>query len=208
MAHGDFEVPSGYAGNATPATWEDIMNLPEHHGAEIIGGKIHYKGMARARHGHATTQLQRRVPNERQGVNEHGWWIFGDVDVKLAGESYLKPDVSGWRKERMPEPPDDWPLAIAPDWVCEVLSPTTEAYDRGDKAQAYAAGGVPWYWIVDPAERTVEVLELINGRWTIWGVYTDGAALALPPFDGTVVEIGGLFLPVVAGAGQGASTSG
>ena len=198
MAHGDFEVPSGYAGNATPATWEDIMNLPEHHGAEIIGGKIHYKGMSRIRHGHAASQVSGQFSGLGQLPQPTGWWIASEVDVRLAADCYLRPDVSGWRKERLPVPPDDWPLPIAPDWVCEVLSPTTEAYDRGDKAQAYAAGGVPWYWIVDPAERTVEVMELVGGRWTIWGVYTDGAALALPPFEGTVVDVGALFLPVVA----------
>jgi len=89
-----------------------------------------------------------------------------------------------------------------PDWVCEVLSPTTSAYDRGKKATAYAQAGVPWYWIVDPIERTVEVLELLNGRWTISGVYTDGAELALPPFEQTVIVVAELFAPEAVDVGD------
>lgn len=61
---------------------------------------------------------------------------------------------------------------------------------------------MPWYWIVDPVERTVEVLELINGRWTISGVYTDGAELALSPFEQTAIVIAELFTPQAAAVAE------
>ena len=188
MDHGERNQPSG-----NYATWEDIMHLPENLGAEIVGGRVHYKAMPRIRHGDAHDELRRQLPSNRSTVAPLGWWIASEVDVDLRTGSYVRPDLAGWRKEHLPELPDVWPLAVLPDWVCEVLSPSTSAYDRGEKAVAYAEAGVPWYWLVDPAERLVEVRELVAGRWTICGVYTDGAEVALPPFGETVVDITRLF---------------
>lgn len=196
MDHGDSDKPSGGPVGDRPATWEDIMQLPDSLGAEIVGGKIHYRAMTRARHGSTVRELGSSLPRNGSTRAPLGWWIVNDVDVSLGSGIYVKPDLTGWRKEALPELPDDWPVPIRPDWVCEVLSPTTAAYDRGAKASAYAQAGVPWYWIVDPVERTVEVLELVSGRWTICGVYTDGAQLAMPPFDDTLIEVSGLFLPL------------
>ncbi len=195
MDNGERDDPTNLPSDQ-PATWKDIMHLPEAQHAEIIGGQIHYKAMARARHGHTLTELSRRLPSKPDVDGRGGWWILLDVDICLDAANYVKPDISGWRMERLPELPDQWPVQTLPDWVCEVLSPTTSAYDRGKKATAYAQAGVLWYWIVDPIERTVEVLELVNDRWTICGVYTDGAQLALPPFDQTVLAIEDLFAPV------------
>lgn len=117
------------------ATWADIMHLPEMLRPEIVGGQIHYKATARARHGNTLTELSRRLPSKPDAAGRGGWWILFDVDVCLDTANYVRPDLAGWRKERLPVLPDQWPVQTLPDWVCEVLSPTTSAYDRGKKPQ-------------------------------------------------------------------------
>ncbi len=198
MAYGDSNNPSGGDTAGKPPTWEDIMHLHDSLGAEILGGKIRYKTMARFSHAETIDDMRRQLPSNRDGTPPDGWWIATDVDARLSDSAYVKPDLSGWRKSSLAARPVEWPVRQLPDWVCEVMSRSTQAYDRGEKAAAYAAASVPWYWIVDPDERTVEVLELVNGRWTICGVYTDGAVLTLPPFDQTVVTVSDLFLPLPA----------
>ncbi len=178
------------------ATWEDIVNLPERFGAEIIGGRIHYRAMTRWRHGHAIGLVGARLVNALGDRGAAGWWILHNADFDIGHGNSVRPDLAGVRKERYPdELPDEFPLRLIPDWVCEVLSPSNAHYDRCDKAEAYGKAGVPWYWIVDTEERTLEVLELVNGRWQIFGVYTDGAVVGLPPFEDVTLAVSEIFVP-------------
>ena len=125
-------------------TWEDIMHLPEHLGAEIFGGKIYYKAMPRRRHGLTHRRLGAVLdPATRSGVRD-GWHIANETDICLSPSDYARPDMAGWRLSRLTEDTDEWPTALLPDWVCEVLSPTNASYDRGTKMAAYAQAGIPW----------------------------------------------------------------
>ena len=175
-------------------TWEDIVHLPELERPEIIDGKPYYRAAARKRHGNAAGRLFARLEPLERRTQRSGWWISIEADVQL-GQQILRPDLAGWRKERMPELTDEWPTLIIPDWVCEILSPTTARYDRGTKGEVYAQAGIPWYWLVDPQERMVEVWELTGTRWTLHGCFGDDQTLALPPFDGLEFEVGQLFGP-------------
>ncbi len=178
-----------------PATWEDIVNLPDHFGAEILGGRLHYRAMTRWRHARSSGELYRQICNAL-GVGERsGWWILQDCDVDLGVQNWVRPDLLGIRRDHHPELPEVWPLRLTPDWVCEVLSPNNAHYDRGDKAEVYAQAGVPWYWIVDADEHTIEVLELVNGRWQVFGVYTDGALVGSPPLQGVQLAVSEIFTP-------------
>jgi Uma2 family endonuclease len=176
-------------------TWEDIVHLPEHEQPEIVGGKPYYRAVPRARHGNTAGRLFARVAHTELWPVQTGWWICMEPAVRLSPYGIVGPDLAGWRKERLAELPDDWPLDIRPDWVCEVLSPGNGWYDRGPKAQAYAQAGIPWYWLVDPQQRTLEVLELHGSHWRLQGCYHGDDKLALPPFDDLEIAVDELFAP-------------
>ncbi|MBI4953655.1 MAG: Uma2 family endonuclease [Myxococcales bacterium] len=122
-----------------------------------------------------------------------GWWIFADVDVGL-GADVVRPDLSGWRRERLPEP-DVRPIAVTPGWVCEILSPSNEAHDRVHERHLYAEHGVRHYWIVDPEARTLEAFVLASGRWVDAGSFDEAALARVPPFEAIELPVGRLFLP-------------
>ncbi|MBI5610201.1 MAG: Uma2 family endonuclease [Deltaproteobacteria bacterium] len=128
-----------------------------------------------------------------------GGWVLPEPDVRLAPHRIVRPDLAGWRKEHMPELSEDWPIDLRPDWVCEVVSPTNAHYDRGLKSQVYLQAGVPWYWLADPQERTLEVFENHGKHWLYHGSFTDGDVRGLPPFDSAVLTMSELFGPLPKG---------
>jgi Uma2 family endonuclease len=107
------------------------------------------------------------------------------------------PDLAGWRRDRMPAMTTDVPyFTLAPDWVCEVLSPRTAKLDRARKLPIYAREQVTHVWIVDPAERTLEILGREGSRWLLVGVWSDDALVRGEPFDAIEVELAALWADV------------
>ena len=179
-------------------TWEEIMHLPEETRPEIIDGIAYPKLAVRRAHGVTSVRLGEALgPATRRGVRD-GWMIGSDIDVALSATAFVRPDLAGWRLARLSAVPDAWPTTLLPDWVCEILSLSHVSYDRGKKLDAYARAGLPWIWLADPTEKTVEVLQLVAARWVRVGCYGPEDTLALPPFDETVVVVADLF-PGVAG---------
>jgi Uma2 family endonuclease len=119
------------------------------------------------------------------------------VDVRLDVHDIVRPDVSGWRRERLPDPRAQRPVVVVPDWVCEVVSPAKPAHDRVTKRRVYAAHGVAYYWIIDPEERTLEALRLDmrTREWIEVGAYDDESRARIAPFDAVELEVGRLFFP-------------
>jgi len=105
------------------------------------------------------------------------------------------PDVVGWLVERMPELPRTRPIQVIPDWICEVLSPSSKRRDRITKVDLYLESGVPFYWILDVEERTLEAYAAKEGSWSRLGAWTDDATPRVPPFDAIELDVGGLFPP-------------
>lgn len=124
-----------------------------------------------------------------------GWWIFVEVDVQLTAHDVVRPDLAGWRRERLPKPGPVRPIEVAPDWVSEVISPSTASLDRVTKRALYARHGVNHYWIVDPDTRSLEALELSGDRWLELGAWTDDAKVRVAPFGEVELELARLFLP-------------
>lgn len=124
-----------------------------------------------------------------------GWWILAEVDVRLGTHDIVRPDLSGWRRERLRDPWDARPIDVVPDWVCEILSPSNAAHDRVHKASLYAERGVAFFWIVDPAERTLEAFRLDGSAWVRVGSYDDAALARIAPFDAIELEVNLLFPP-------------
>ena len=93
------------------------------------------------------------------------------------------PDLAGWRRVRLPRLPDTAYFELAPDWICEILSPSTARLDRTDKLAIYAETGVSHAWLVDPDARTLEVLTLTGGKWLLEQTYKDADPVSAPPFE-------------------------
>ncbi len=103
------------------------------------------------------------------------------------------PDLAGWKRERATFDLDEAKTYVAPDWVCEVLSPSTARLDRGQKSNIYALAGIGHYWILDPANRTLEASRLVNGKWLLIGSAGTGEAVSLEPFEAISFPFDDLF---------------
>jgi Uma2 family endonuclease len=166
------------------ATYADIEALPQHVVGEIAFGVLHTHPRPAPRHSLAASVLGEELgPPFRRGRGGPGGWVFIDEPELHLGEHVLVPDIAGWRRERIPELPDTAYFELAPDWICEVLSPSTQRFDRTDKLAIYAAFGVGHCWYVDPGARTLEVFALQNDKWLIAATYKDADPVCAPPFE-------------------------
>jgi len=175
------------------ATYDDVINAPDDKIAEIIEGELVLTPRPATLHSVAIGELLQELgpPFSRGRGGPGGWIILPEPELHLDGH-VLVPDVAGWRRETMGTVPRDPPyLTIRPDWVCEVLSPSTERWDRGAKVRLYAQAGVGNAWLVNPLSRTLEVLRLSTdapSRWASMGVFTEDAKVRAEPFE--VFELG------------------
>jgi len=93
----------------------------------------------------------------------------------------------------MPSPPDGHKIQVAPDWVCEIFSPSSKSTDREEKMPLYANYGVRFAWLVDPKTRTLEAYELADTGWRPLGVFHDNDMVSVAPFDAVVIRLADLW---------------
>ena len=174
-----------------PARYQDLEALPPHLVAEIVDGELWASPRPAPRHATAWARITSRIePAFFQGRGGPGGWIIlGEPEIHL-GRQVLVPDLAGWRRTRLPRLPATAHITLAPDWVCEVVSPSTARLDRAKKLGIYAAEGVRYAWLVDPLARTIEVLRLVRGRWTIAATHAGDATVRIEPFEEIELEIG------------------
>lgn len=167
-----------------PATYADIEALPPHVVGEIAFGVLHTHPRPTPRHSKATTELigELRNPFGRGRGGPGGWLILVEPELHL-GPHVIVPDIAAWRRERMPKLPDAAYIETPPDWVSEILSPSTARFDRTDKLSIYAAFGIPHVWLVDPISKTLEALALTGGKWLIAATFKDAEPVTAPPFE-------------------------
>ena len=181
------------------ATYADLLELPEDTRGEVLGGNVVLSPAPLPRHSQAQGSARRFIGGPFHDDDGHGgpggWWIFVEVDVALGPHDIVRPDLAGWRRERLPQPGHLRPIEVVPDWVCEVLSPSTAARDRITKRRLYAQAGVPYYRLIDPELRALEALALRDGVWVEVGVYEETVTARIAPFDAIELEVGRLFLP-------------
>jgi Uma2 family endonuclease len=177
-----------------PATYDDLVALPDTVVAEIVNGELHSSPRPGPPHVESNVVLAGHlVPPFHQGRGGPGGWrILSEPEIHLGGD-VLVPDWAGWRRERLPHRPTTAYYPIAPDWVCEILSPSTTSLDRGKKLAIYAREGVSHAWLVDPLACTLEVLRLENGRWTILGTHVGDAIVRAEPFGEIALELAALW---------------
>lgn len=173
------------------ATYQDLEQLPDHLVGEIVDGELHTSPRPAPRHAVSASELGADLipPFSRGRGGPGGWWILFEPELHL-GHDVVVPNLAGWRRERLPSVTDDPPyLTLAPDWLCEVLSPSTYRLDRIKKLRIYAREGVPHVWLLHPGERTLEVLRLESGRWAIVATHADDAIVRVEPFDAVAVDL-------------------
>jgi Uma2 family endonuclease len=127
-----------------------------------------------------------------RGGGPGGWIILIEPEVML-GENLLVPDLAGWRQERLPAPPTDNWTTVAPDWVCEILSPSTFRIDRVRKMPIYAAHNVPYLWLIDPRSKLLEAFKLEDGAWVVLGNYTENDKVRVEPFQEVEIDLANLW---------------
>jgi Uma2 family endonuclease len=185
--------------NLDPAVVEGYRRAPETMTAEVLGGELFLMPRPRLRHARSASRLGNRLAgfdDPREG-DPGGWLILDEPELHLgAGPDIVVPDLAGWRRERVPEGfMDDAAATLAPDWCCEVLSPSTEKVDRGRKLDVYRRESVGHVWLVSPALRTVEVLRRHDLGWLIVATYEGDAAVRAEPFDAAEIDLAALWAP-------------
>lgn len=164
-------------------TWKKIEQLPQGITGEILEpGVISTMSRPRSKHRRVMRNLLKALQGLDQGVGGTGWWIEQEPDVRF-GERTTSPDIAGWRVERCPDPPDGSPIALLPDFCCEVLSSSTGRKDRSKKLPLYARFGVEWIWLIEPELYLVEVYQSIQGRPVLIETAEENDRIKLPPFD-------------------------
>jgi Uma2 family endonuclease len=190
-----------------PATYEDLCKVPAHLVAQIVDGELIALPRPTLAHQHVASVLSGDLANPfgRGRGGPGGWWLLHEPELHL-GRDILVPDLAGWRRERLPVLPGGPFATIAPDWICEVLSPSTASLDRVRKLRIYAREQVQHAWLIDPAGQTLEVLRREEQRWVIVSTHAGAERVRAEPFEAIELDLAALWLeppppePIVAEA--------
>lgn len=184
------------------ATYADLEAVPANKVAELIRGTLHVMPRPAPRHTNALSGVgaELRSPFHRGRGGPGGWWILNEPELHFPdptepGEfDALVPDVAGWRRTRMSALPQTTYFSLAPDWVCEVLSSSTEDFDREEKMPVYAREGVRHAWLIDPVAKTLEVYTLnASGRWGEAETFRGAEIVRAVPFDAIELDLTALW---------------
>ncbi len=175
------------------STYADLLQVPERFVAEIIDGELTTAPRRSFPHARAVSVISRQLDSFDRGPSGSGgpggWWILFEPEVHL-GADILVPDIAGWRRERMPVLEDIPYSELAPDWVCEVVSPGTGRSDRVLKMPIYAREQVDHLWLVDPGLRTLEVYGLEAQRWVVLSTHGGSGLIRAEPFAAIEIDLG------------------
>jgi Uma2 family endonuclease len=176
------------------AKYADLYDVPEHFVAEILGGELYASPRPAYPHAFAASALGAKIGGPFQfGINGPGGWLVLDEPELRLGDDVLVPDLAAWRRERLPAVSTGEYPALAPDWVCEVLSPSTAKIDRVKKLAIYARENVRSAWLVDPLQQTLEILGLEAARWSLLATHEAGARVRAEPFAAVELDLGTLW---------------
>lgn len=179
---------------ARPATYQDVLDAPPHMVAEIANGRLHLQPRPAMRHSRATFGMAGRLDEAFRGGpgGPSGWHFAIEPELHL-GPDVLVPDLAAWQRERMPVFPDTAACELAPDWVCEILSPRTRRFDLTEKRELYRLASVAHLWLVDPDARTLEAFALVAAAWTLAAAFQDGDDIRAAPFEALAFPLAALW---------------
>lgn len=177
------------------ATFDDVLAAPPDRMANLIEGDLYLHPRPRFGHARAVLRLGAAI-DQSFGADEgpDGWWIFYEPQLRL-GRSAPSPDIAGWRRTSLPDVEADtaW-VEIRPDWICEVISPATEAFDRTEKRDLYRRMAVPHLWLLDPISRVLEVFHHSGETWTLVGSHSGDARCRVEPFEALEIDLARLWI--------------
>ncbi|NWG72944.1 MAG: Uma2 family endonuclease [Parvularculaceae bacterium] len=178
------------------ANYKDLYNIPENMIGEIIDGELIATPRPSPEHSHVESSLGYRIGppyHIGEGGGPGGWIILFEPEIKFSEQNLLVSDFAGWKKERFPGwPRENW-FSLAPDWICEILSPTTARHDRIEKMDVYARHEVKYLWLIDPRDKTLEVFRLMSSQWVKWGGFAANDKVRTEPFPEVEIELGTLW---------------
>ncbi|NOT56383.1 MAG: Uma2 family endonuclease [Deltaproteobacteria bacterium] len=174
------------------ATYEDLLKVPDTRVAEILDGELFTSPRPASPHAQATSVLRGALdPFDRRLGDPDGpggWWLLFESELHF-GADIIVPDLAGWRRERMPVLRNVAYFELAPDWVCEVVSPSTARVDRVRKVPTYARAGVGQLWLVDPLQQTLEVFRLEGPRWMLVSTHGGSDTIHAEPFEALALDM-------------------
>ena len=179
------------------ATYEDLLKVPDHLVAEIIAGELITSPRPGPRHVRASSKLGIKIggPFDEGSGGPGGWWILDEPEIHFQ-EDILVPDLAGWKKDIVSAlPTSKHYFEIAPQWVCEVLSPSTAGLDRVKKLPVYLREKVDHVWLIDPISKTLEVYQRREGGWFLLATFAGNDPVRVAPFDAIEIDLGALWLP-------------
>jgi len=178
---------------AKPATLEDLLAIPEDERRhEIIDGELVQREATSFEHGSSILGLGGLLRAEYGGPpgrGAGGWWLATDIDIEFAPDQLYRPDIVGWRRERVPTRPKGRPIRTRPDWVCEILSPSNTTNDTVKKRRTYHRYEVPHYWILDPMRGELTVYRWAEGGYLVAAEATRGERIHAEPFDAVELDL-------------------
>jgi Uma2 family endonuclease len=178
------------------AVYEDLYHIPENTTGEIIDGELIVSPRPGIPHTECAALLSGElVPPYRlgRGGGPGGWIIHGEPEIHF-GRHVIVPDLAGWRRERVKGMLHEHHFIVTPDWVCEILSPSSARIDRLKKMRIFAEHGVPYAWLVDPLVKTLEVYGLESGRWVVLGMYGEDEKVRAEPFVEIELDLANLWI--------------
>ena len=173
--------------------YRELEALPDEVRAEIVAGEITVLPRPRPKHVRVASRLGSRIegPFGFDSDGPGGWVVLDEPEIRFADELRI-PDIAAWRVERYVEP-EDPPYVVRPDWICEILSPSTARTDRSEKLPLYARHGVPHVWLIDPETETLEVYRRQGELWLLVGAHAGNAKVCAEPFDAIELDLGALW---------------
>lgn len=176
--------------------YDQLMGLPKNLTGEILSGQLYTQPRPSGPHAIVESSLGDELvsPFQKGRGGPGGWWIVIEPEVHFVRDTEVAvPDLAGWRRERMPNIPRGHRFEVVPDWVCEVLSPSTANKDREVKMPVYAYYGVHYAWLADPLARTLETFELHGGNWVSLGFFRDDEQVSIAPFIEISISLSDLW---------------
>jgi len=177
------------------ATYEDILALPENTVGEILNGQLETHPRPAPKHALAASSMGMEIglPFQKGHGGSGGWWIIDEPECHVSNHIFV-PDLAGWLKKRMPTLPETAWFNIRPDWVCEIISPSSASRDRVTKMYIYANLEIPYYWIIDPIGQTLEVYQLQEDKsWRLLKTYANDDNVKVAPFDSYSFSLANLW---------------
>ncbi|MDY0039446.1 MAG: Uma2 family endonuclease [Desulforhabdus sp.] len=178
------------------ATYDDLYGIPEDTVGEIINGELIVTPRPSRMHGFSAYALGGELLPPYQfgrGGGPGGWIIIGEPEIKF-GDNFLVPDIAGWRRERFPHSESTNWISVTPDWITEILSPSTVRVDRIKKMAIFAEHQVSHLWLIDPTAKTLEVFRLESGGWLLKSVFGEDDMVRVEPFTDIEIDLKNLWL--------------